>query len=134
MRKGAGSTASGDIAKRLAGIDRRSLLKALLLGASPLVAGVARVTPKIAGEADRSSRISPQAGRADLSGEIVEKVARAFFDYEMPQTDLDAIAHRAESTIRTWRSIESHHFTPIDPPFDFDLICTEAERLIKNRG
>ena len=64
-----------------------------------------------------------------LSSEVVRRVARAFFDYKMPETDSDAIARGAEATIRTWHSIVLRHLTPIDPPFDFSLICAEAERL-----
>jgi hypothetical protein len=66
-----------------------------------------------------------------LSGEVVERVARVFFDYEMPETDSDSIARGAEATIRTWHSIGLRHLTPIDPPFDFGLIWAEAERLTR---
>jgi hypothetical protein len=65
---------------------------------------------------------------------VVEKVARAFFDYEMLETDRDPIARRAEATIRTWLSIALRHLARVDPPFDFSLICTEAERLTRKRG
>jgi hypothetical protein len=65
---------------------------------------------------------------------VVERVARAFFDYEIPETDSDAIARGAEATIRTWHSMVLRHLTPIDPPFDFSLICAEAERLTRQRG
>jgi hypothetical protein len=40
-----------------------------------------------------------------LSGKVVERVARAFFDYQKPESDCDAIARGAEATIRTWQSI-----------------------------
>jgi hypothetical protein len=117
------------------GIGRRELLRASLLGGSALVAGIVRAAPVIAGEVEGGAPLAPSGERPRLSAEVVERVARAFFDYEMPEPDCDAIARGAEATIRTWRSIASRHLAPIDPPFDFTLICAEAERLTtRKRG
>lgn len=112
-----------------AGICRRELLRASLLGGSALAAGIMRVAAAIAGDGEGGAPHAPRGERSMLSGEMVQRVARAFFDYKMPETDSDAIARGAQATIRTWHSIVSRHLTPIDPPFDFSLICAEAERL-----
>jgi hypothetical protein len=117
-----------------AGIGRRELLRASLLGGASLVAGIVRVAPAISGEVDRGAPLTPTGDRPKLSGEVVERVARAFFDYEMPKSDSDAIGRGAEATIRTWHSIALRHLSPIDPPFDFSLMCAEAKRLTKKRG
>ena len=116
------------------GIGRRELLRASLLGGSALVAGIARVAPAIPGDVEGGAPLAPRGEGSKLSGEVVEKVARAFFDYEMLETDRDPIARRAEATIRTWLSIALRHLARVDPPFDFSLICTEAERLTRKRG
>ena len=114
-----------------AGIGRRELLRASLLGGSALAAGIVRVAPAIAGDVEGGAPHAQRGERSMLSGEVVERVARAFFDYKIPEADSDAIARGAEATIRTWHSIVLRHLTPIDPPFDFGLIRAEAERLTR---
>jgi hypothetical protein len=115
----------------LAGIGRRELLRASFLGGSALVAAIACVAPALAGDEEEGA---PRGEGPKLSGEVVERLARAFFDYEMPETDCDAVAGRAGPTIRTWHSIALRHLAPIDPPFDFRVVCAEAERLARKRG
>ena len=117
-----------------AGVGRRELLRASFLGGSALLAGIVGVVPAIAGEVRGGAVLAPRDEQVKLSGKVVERVARAFFDYQMPESDCDAIARGAEATIRTWQSIALRHIAPIDPPFDFSLICAEAERLIRKRG
>ena len=117
-----------------AGIGRRELLRSSLVGGSALVAGIVRAAPVIAGEVERGAPLAPSGERPRLSAEVVERIARAFFDYEIRETDCDAIARGADATIRTWRSIALRHRAPIDPPFDFSFICAEAERLTRKRG
>ena len=128
MRTTGGRNVAAGNRRPQAGIGRRELLRASLLGGSALAAGIMRVASAIAGDVEGGAPLAPRGERPRLSGEVVERVARAFFDYEIPETDSDAIARGAEATIRTWRSIVLRHLTPIDPPFDFSLICAEAER------
>ena len=116
------------------GIGRRQLLRESLLGGSALVAAIVRVGPAIAGDVRGGAVLAPRDEQVKLSGKVVERVARVFFEYRMPESDCDAIARVAEATIRTWQSIALRHVAPIDPPFDFSLICAEAERLIRKRG
>jgi hypothetical protein len=92
------------------------------------------VAPAIPGDVERGAPLAPRGERPKLSGEVVERVARAVFDYEMLKTDCDAIARGAEATIRIWHSIALRHLAPVDPPFDFSLIRAEAERLTRKRG
>ena len=117
-----------------AGIGRRELLRASFIGGSALIAGIVGVVPAIAREVKGGAVLAPRDERVKLSGKLVERVARAFFDYQMPESDCDAVARGAEATIRTWHAIALRHIAPIDPPFDFSLICAEAERLIRKRG
>jgi len=117
-----------------AGVGRRELLRASLLGGSAFVAGIVRLAPAIAGAVEGDAPLAPRGEGSKLSGEVVEGVARAFFYYELPETDCEAIARGAEATVRTWHSIALRHLAPIDPPFDFRLICAEAERLTRKRG
>lgn len=134
MRTTGGRYLAGRGRRSHAGIGRRELLRASLLGGSALVAGIVRAAPVIAGEVEGGAPLTPSSERPRLSAEVVERIARAFFDYEMRATDCDAIARGADATIRTWRSIRSRHLAPIDPPFDFSLVCSEAERLTRKRG
>ena len=115
-----------------AGIGRRELLRASFLGGSALVTALACMAPALAGDEEQGG--VPRGEGPNLSGQVVEQVGRAFFDYKMPDADCEAIAGRAGSTIRTWHSIGLRHLALIDPPFDFGLICTEAERLTRKRG
>ena len=114
-----------------AGIGRRELLRASFLGGSALITGIAFVATALAGDEKQGV---PRGEGPKLSGQVVEQVGRAFFDYEMLDSDCEAIAGRAGPTIRTWHSIALRHLAPIDPPFDFGLICTEAERLTRKGG
>ena len=117
-----------------AGIGRRELLRVSFLGGSALVAGIVGVASASAGDVKGSAVPAPRDEPAKLSGKVVERVARAFFDYQISESDCDAIAPGADATIRTWQSIALRHITPIDPPFDFSLIRAEAERLARKRG
>jgi hypothetical protein len=99
------------------GIGRRELLRASFLSGSALVAGIVGAVPAIAGEVSGGAVLAPRDEGMKLSGKVVERVARAFFDYQMPESDCDAIARGAEATIRTWQSIALRHVAPIDPPF-----------------
>jgi hypothetical protein len=116
-----------------AGIGRRELLRASFLGGSALVTAIACVAPALARDEEQGVPEGPGGEGPRLSGQVVEQVGRAFFDYQMLDTDCEAIAGRAGTTIRTWHSIGLRQLAPIDPPFDFGLICTEAERLTRKR-
>ena len=133
-----GTTGGRNVAARgrqpHAGIGRRELLRASLLGGSALVAGIVRVAPAIAGDVEGGPPRAPRGKGPKLSGEVVERVAGAFFGYQMPAADCDTIARGAEATIRTWHLIALSNLAPIDPPFDFSLVCAEAERLTRTRG
>jgi hypothetical protein len=109
-------------------------LRAALFGGSALAAGIARVPPAFARDVEGDAPIVPRGEGPKLSGEVVERLARALFDYQMTETDCDAVAGRAGPTIKTWHSIALRHLAPIDPPFDFSLVCAEAERLTRKRG
>jgi hypothetical protein len=109
-------------------------LRTSLLGGSALLAGIVRVAPALAGDVDGDAPVAPRGQRQKLSRAVVEEVARVFFDYEMLAADCDTIARGAEATVRTWHSIALRNLEPIDPPFDFSLICAEAERLTRKRG
>ena len=113
-----------------AGIGRRELLRASFLGGSALVTAIACVAPALARDEEQGV---PGGEGPRLSGQVVEQVGRAFFDYRMLDTDCEAIVSRAGPTIRTWHSIALRHLAPIDPPFDFGLICSEAERMTRKR-
>jgi len=104
-------------------------LKAPLLGALALLGSLAPGA-RSAAEQERGPA-EPTRDSEELSSHEVERVARVFFDYDVPKTDADAIARSAGSSIKIWRSIARRHILPIDPPFDFSLVRAQAERLAK---
>ena len=132
MKRTARGTFTDD-ARPCAAIDRRALLRASLLGGPALVAGVIGITSTLASEAERSPHVAQTGDSSKVTTDLVKRVARSFFDYKIPAIDADAITRTAAATLRVWHSIDLRRISPIDPPFDFSLVCTEAERLMKKR-
>ncbi|MDB5107515.1 MAG: hypothetical protein JWM69_456 [Candidatus Binatus sp.] len=65
--------------------------------------------------------------------ETVKQVLRAFYGYEISDTDAHAIAHSAGAMLTLASHMPALGLAGIEPPFGYPTLLSEAARVAKSR-
>ena len=108
-------------------ISRRVMLKIVVAGGAAIIARANGTIRATATEVPAATL--PPGKLAKVTAQEVSATARHLYDYDLSSGDAEAIAATTDSTLRNLRYLKLLKLSDTEPPFDYECLSAEAERL-----